>query len=149
MSRNYEDTLLKIKGITSDIPYTIANLANISAILFEDIDSVNWAGFYMIEDGALVLGPFQGKTACIRIEKGRGVCGTAWSEDKLQLVENVHEFAGHIACDGASNSEIVVPIHKNGEVIGVLDIDSYEFSNFDESDAAGLQAVVDYLETIL
>lgn len=147
MNCNYEEMLLKVKGITDDIPYKIANLANISAILFEDMENINWAGFYLVEDGQLVLAPFQGKSACIKIKKGRGVCGTAWEEDKLQLVKNVHEFPGHIACDCASNSEIVIPLHKGNEVVGVLDIDSFELSNFNEDDAKGLQAIVDYMES--
>lgn len=143
----YEEMLVKIKGITGNIPYRIANLANISAILFENMDNVNWAGFYLVEDGELILGPFQGKSACIRIKKGRGVCGTAWEEDKLQLVKDVHEFPGHIACDCASNSEIVLPLHVGGEVVGVLDIDSYKLANFDEEAARGLQGIVDYMES--
>ena len=147
MKCGYKELLMKIQGITEDIPYKIANLANISAILFENMDNINWAGFYLVEDGQLVLGPFQGKSACIVIKKGRGVCGTAWEENKLQLVENVHEFKGHIACDGASNSEIVIPLHCNGEVVGVLDIDSYKLANFSEEDAIGLQAIVDYMES--
>lgn len=147
MKCGYKELLMKIQGITEDIPYKIANLANISAILFENMDNINWAGFYLVEDGQLVLGPFQGKSACIVIKKGRGVCGTAWEENKLQLVENVHEFKGHIACDGASNSEIVIPLHCNGEVVGVLDIDSYKLANFSDEDATGLQAIVDYMES--
>lgn len=147
MTCSYDEMLIKIKGITGSIPYKIANLANISAVLFECMDNINWAGFYLVEDGELILGPFQGKSACIKIKKGRGVCGTAWEEDKLQLVENVHEFKGHIACDCASNSEIVIPLHVNGEVVGVLDIDSYKLANFSSEDAEGLQAIVDYMET--
>lgn len=146
MACNYEEVLLKVKGITEDIPYKIANLANISAILFENMENINWAGFYLVEDGELILGPFQGKSACIRIKKGRGVCGTAWEENKMQLVENVHEFPGHIACDCASNSEIVFPFHKEGEVVGVLDIDSFKLNNFNDEDVAGLQRLIDYIE---
>jgi len=146
MACNYEEVLLKVKGITEDIPYKIANLANISAILFENMENINWAGFYLVEDGELILGPFQGKSACIRIKKGRGVCGTAWEENKMQLVENVHEFPGHIACDCASNSEIVFPLHKEGEVVGVLDIDSFKLNNFNDEDVAGLQRLIDYIE---
>ena len=147
MKCGYKELLMKIQGITENIPYKIANLANISAILFENMDNINWVGFYLVEDGQLVLGPFQGKSACIVIKKGRGVCGTAWEENKFQLVENVHEFKGHIACDGASNSEIVIPLHCNGEVVGVLDIDSYKLANFSDEDAIGLQAIVDYMES--
>lgn len=147
MNVDYSELLLKVKGITGTVPYRIANYANISAVLFEHLENINWAGFYFVEDGELTLGPFQGKSACIRIKKGKGVCGTAWEEDKLQLVENVHEFKGHIACDCASNSEIVIPLHKDGEVVGVLDIDSFELSNFTAEDAKGLQAIADYMES--
>ena len=107
-------------AITEGIPYETANLANASALLWEHLPDLNWAGFYKMTDGKLVLGPFQGKTACIEIEIGRGVCGTAVAEDKTQLVYDVHKFPGHIACDCASNSEIVVPIRVNGKIWGVL-----------------------------
>lgn len=148
MSCGYNDILMKVKGITGDIPYKIANLANISAILYENLENINWAGFYLVEDGQLILGPFQGKSACIKIRKGKGVCGTAWEEDRLQLVNDVHEFKGHIACDCASNSEIVIPLHKDGEIVGVLDIDSYKLSNFTQEDAEGLQTIVNYMESM-
>ncbi|MBQ5323092.1 MAG: GAF domain-containing protein, partial [Oscillospiraceae bacterium] len=111
-------------SITEGVPYETANLANASALLWEHLPDLNWAGFYKMTDGKLVLGPFQGKTACIEIEIGRGVCGTAVAENKTQLVYDVHQFPGHIACDCASNSEIVVPIQVNGKIWGVLDIDS-------------------------
>ena len=139
----------QLKALTQGIPYKIANLANASALLWEHLDRINWAGFYMMEDGALVLGPFQGKTACIRIPVGKGVCGTAAAENATQLVPDVHLFPGHIACDCASNSEIVVPIRKNGKVIGVLDIDSPEKDRFTREDQAGLEAFVTILETVL
>ena len=113
------------------------------------MDGINWVGFYKMEDGALVLGPFQGKPACIRIAVGRGVCGTAVAEDRVQLVYNVHDFPGHIACDSASNSEIVLPIHVNGKIWGVLDIDSPEIGRFTEEDKMGLLKVTAIIEKIL
>ena len=139
----------QLKALTEGIPYKTANLANASALLWEHLDRINWAGFYMMEDDALVLGPFQGKTACIRIPVGKGVCGTAVAEDTTQLVPDVHLFPGHIACDCASNSEIVVPLRKSGEVIGVLDIDSPEKNRFTQADQAGLEAFVEILEQVL
>lgn len=139
----------QLRALTEDVPYEIANLANASALLWETLPDINWAGFYKMEGGALVLHPFQGKPACIRIAVGKGVCGTAVAEDKTQLVPDVHRFPGHIACDGASNSEIVVPIHVNGEVWGVLDIDSPLFDRFSLADQAGLEEFVKVLETIL
>lgn len=139
----------QLKALTEGIPYKIANLANASALLWQHLDNINWAGFYMMEDGALVLGPFQGKTACIRIPVGKGVCGTAVAEDATQRVADVHLFPGHIACDCASNSEIVVPIRKDGAVIGVLDIDSPVKNRFTEEDEIGLEAFVGILENIL
>ena len=139
----------QLRALTEDVPYEIANLSNASALLWETLPDINWAGFYKMEGGALVLHPFQGKPACIRIAVGKGVCGTAVAEDKTQLVPDVHRFPGHIACDGASNSEIVVPIHVNGEVWGVLDIDSPLFDRFSLADQAGLEEFVKVLETIL
>ena len=126
--------------------YFIPALSNASALLWESLDDINWAGFYIVRDGQLILGPFQGKIACIHIQKGRGVCGTAWEKDELQLVPNVHEFPGHIACDSASNSEIVVPIHKDGEVVAVLDIDSPLFSRFSLEDCEGLSRISSVIE---
>ena len=146
---DYKALNSQLKALTEGIPYQIANLANASALLWEHLDCVNWAGFYMMEDGALVLGPFQGKTACIRIPVGKGVCGTAVAENATQRVEDVHLFPGHIACDCASNSEIVVPIRKNGEIIGVLDIDSSVKNRFTAEDQAGLEAFVAILENAL
>lgn len=124
----------------------IANLSNISAIIKFYLDRCNWAGFYLMKDGELVLGPFQGLPACIRIPLGKGVCGNAAAEKKVLRVDNVHEFPGHIACDGASNSEIVIPIIKDGEVYGVLDIDSPEFSRFTEVEEKYLTEIVKYIE---
>lgn len=146
---NYEILCAQLSALTEDVPYEIANLANASALLWQEIPDINWAGFYKMEDGGLVLGPFQGKPACIRIPVGRGVCGTAVAEDKTQLVSDVHQFPGHIACDGASNSEIVVPIHVNGRIWGVLDIDSPYFGRFTEEDKEGLEKFVEILETVL
>lgn len=120
-------------------------LSNCSALLWENLEDINWAGFYIVRDDILVLGPFQGKLACIHIKKGKGVCGTAWDTDETQLVENVHEFPGHIACDSASNSEIVVPIRKDGRVIAVMDNDSPSFGRFSQEDAKGLEQLAGIL----
>lgn len=124
----------------------IANLANASALLNTFLTDINWVGFYVMKDGELVLGPFQGLPACVRIPVGRGVCGTAVSKNETMLIDDVHAFPGHIACDAASNSEIVVPIRKNNEVIGVLDIDSPLKSRFTTEDQAGLEKFVAVLE---
>ncbi len=146
---DYKELVGRLAALTDGVPHLIANLSNASALLFESLPDINWAGFYLCENGKLILGPFQGKPACIEIEKGRGVCGTALALDKLQLVYDVHEFPGHIACDPSSRSEIVIPIHKNGEVFGVLDIDSQLKHRFTEDDAAGLSAFVSQIERIL
>jgi len=122
-------------------------LSNASAILGEGMDRINWVGFYLMDRGSLLVGPFQGRVACVRIEVGRGVCGTAVQQGRTMLVEDVHAFPGHIACDSASRSEVVVPIRSNGEIVGVLDIDSPETGRFQESDARGLEAVVKVLES--
>jgi L-methionine (R)-S-oxide reductase len=116
----------------------IANAANFAALLFHTLPDLNWAGFYLYKDGELVLGPFQGQPACVRIALGKGVCGTAAARRETVLVDNVHEFPGHIACDSASNSEIVVPLLKEDRLIGVLDLDSPSFARFNEDDARGL-----------
>ena len=113
---NYKLAAMRIAAKTEGVVHEVANLANASALLWEYMADINWVGFYKMTDGALVLGPFQGKPACIRIPVGRGVCGTAVAEDKIQLVYDVHDFPGHIACDCASNSEIVLPIHVKGEI---------------------------------
>ncbi len=136
----------KLEALIEGVPHLISNLANASALLYEELPELNWAGFYLLEGEKLVLGPFQGKTACIEIPLGHGVCGTAAQQDKTQLVPNVHEFPGHIACDGASNSEIVIPLHVNGRFFGVLDIDSPKFSRFSEEDREGLEAFARILE---
>ncbi len=136
----------QLAAMVEDIPHKIANLANASALLYDNLEDLNWAGFYLMENGSLILGPFQGKTACVEIEVGKGVCGTAAAENETQLVADVHQFPGHIACDCASNSEIVVPIRKDGRVIGVLDIDSPLFDRFTPEDQTGLEAFVRILE---
>ena len=146
---DYKELILQLKALTEGVPYPTANLANASALLWQHLENINWAGFYIMEQGALVLGPFQGKPACIRIPAGKGVCGTAVAEDRTQLVTDVHQFPGHIACDGASNSEIVVPIRKDGQVWGVLDIDSPLFGRFTTDDREGLENFVKALETAL
>ena len=138
-----------LSALTEGVPYVIANLANTAALLWERMEGLNWAGFYMLTDGALVLGPFQGKTACIRIPLGRGVCGTAAEQGRTQLVENVHDFPGHIACDSASNSEIVIPLHNTaGDSVAVLDIDSPHFARFTGADRKGLEAVAREIEKV-
>ena len=124
---NYEDLSQRIRALTEEVPYLTANLANTSALLWQMLPDLNWAGFYQLTDGALVLGPFQGRPACIRIPVGKGVCGGAVKEGKTLRVENVHAFPGHIACDSASNSEIVIPLWKMGKIWGVLDLDSPHF----------------------
>ncbi len=142
--KRLNDTL---KSLTEGVPYRIANLANASALLYEALDNINWAGFYLLErENLLVLGPFQGKTACIEIPVGKGVCGTAVAENRILRVDNVHEFPGHIACDSASRSEIVLPVRKDGKIIGVLDIESPLFDRFSKEDEEGLAAFVDVLE---
>ena len=136
----------QIRALTEGECSVVANLANASALLADALEHVNWAGFYLMSGGELLLGPFQGKPACIRIPVGKGVCGTAVSEKKTQLVEDVHAFPGHIACDAASASEIVVPLFFGDAVVGVLDIDSPEKARFDEADRAGLEAFARVLE---
>jgi GAF domain-containing protein len=123
----------------------IANLANASSLLFYALPDLNWAGFYLMRDDELVVGPFQGRTACVRIALGKGVCGTAAARLQTVIVPNVHEFPGHIACDSASNSEIVTPLIRRGELLGVLDVDSPKLARFDEEDRAGLERFVKVL----
>lgn len=136
----------QLRALTQQVPHRIANLANASALLFQTLEDLNWAGFYLMEDGKLVLGPFQGKTACIEIPLGKGVCGTAAATGESQRVKDVHQFPGHIACDGASNSELVIPIRKNGVVVGVLDLDSPNIGRFEKADQEGLEDFVRVLE---
>ncbi len=146
---DYRILCAQLSALTEAVPYETANLANASALLWQHLQDINWAGFYKMVDGQLVLGPFQGKPACTLIPVGKGVCGTAVAEGKTQLVPDVHKFPGHIACDGASNSEIVVPVWVMGEIWGVLDIDSPVFNRFSETDREGLEAFVRILEQIL
>ena len=142
----------QLKALTDGECHIIPNLANASTLLFHALKNINWVGFYIVETDEttskeyLLLGPFQGKTACIRIPNGRGVCGTALATDEIQLVKDVHQFPGHIACDSTSNSEIVLPIHKNDKVVAVLDIDSPILNRFDEEDKEGLLSLVQILE---
>ena len=149
MEPNYTRICQRLRVLTENIPYETANLANASSLLWQNLEDINWAGFYKSMDGMLVLGPFQGKPACVKIPMGKGVCGTAAQHNAMQLVDNVHEFPGHIACDGASNSEIVIPLHVKGALWGVLDIDSPLFSRFTPEDAAGLLRFAQTLEEIL
>ena len=138
---DYEALCMKLTGLLDGVPHRIANLANASALIYESLEDLNWAGFYLLEGETLVLGPFQGKPACIEIPLGRGVCGTAAQTGQTQLVPDVHLFPGHIACDSASNSEIVVPLRVDGKVVGVLDLDSPWPGRFTVEDQAGLEAV--------
>ncbi|MGM7702347.1 GAF domain-containing protein [Pseudalkalibacillus sp. Hm43] len=142
---NYQMVIKQLKALLEGEKNLIANLSNASALLNQFLKEVNWVGFYLMDDGELVLGPFQGLPACVRIPVGKGVCGTAVQEKKTMLVEDVHQFPGHIACDAASRSEIVVPIVKDGTVIGVLDIDSPVTSRFDEVDQKYLEQFVEEL----
>jgi GAF domain-containing protein len=151
MNKNelYQDLYQQVDALTSDEPDIIANMANISALLFEHLPQVNWVGFYRLINDELVLGPFQGKVACIRIPVGTGVCGTAVSQSNTQRISDVHSFDGHIACDATTNSEIVIPVKMNNEVIAVLDIDSTKYSNFDENDQEGLEKIINLFENIM
>ena len=138
---DYEALCMKLTALLDGVPHRIANLANASALIHESLEDLNWAGFYLLEGETLVLGPFQGRPACIEIPMGRGVCGTAAQTGQTQLVPDVHLFPGHIACDSASNSEIVVPLRIDGKVAGVLDLDSPWPGRFTVEDQAGLEAV--------
>ncbi len=138
----YADLIAAADAITRDESDAIANMANVAALIWQFLPDLNWAGFYRMVGDELVLGPFQGKAACIRIPLGRGVCGTAAASGKTQLVEDVHAFPGHIACDAASAAEIVIPVALNGQVVAVLDLDSPTTGRFDAADQAGLEALV-------
>ena len=137
----YDDLARSLTALLSGERDWIANLANTAALLYNELADINWAGFYLLKDGELVLGPFQGKPACVRIAMGKGVCGTAAQRRESVVVPNVREFAGHIACDSASNSELVVPLMWRDEVVGVLDIDSPQFDRFDDEDRGGLEKI--------
>ena len=146
---DYKTMLAQLDALVRDVPHSVANYANASALLMESLEDINWAGFYFLEGETLVLGPFQGRTACIEIPLGRGVCGTAAAKDETQLVYDVHQFPGHIACDSASNSEIVVPLRRDGRVYGVLDIDSPLIGRFRQDDREGLEAFARLLEELV
>lgn len=139
LKTDYELLIKQAGAITEDVPHLTANLANLSALIWQTLDDINWAGFYLVDGDKLILGPFQGNVACVEIALGKGVCGTAAQQDATQLVPDVHRFKGHIACDSASRSEIVVPLHRDGRVVGVLDIDSPTLSRFTQDDKEGLE----------
>ena len=143
---DYQLLRKQLAALLEEETFFVSALSNASALLKETLTDINWAGFYLMREGALVLGPFQGKPACIHIAVGKGVCGTAVQKDQTMLVSDVHEFVGHIACDSASNSEIVVPIHKNGTIVGVLDIDSPIKNRFTKEDQEGLEMFVKEIE---
>jgi GAF domain-containing protein len=143
---DYEALIAQADALTNGVPHRISNLANVSALIFDAMDDLNWAGFYLLEGETLILGPFQGKPACIEIPVSRGVCGAAVREDRSQLVPDVYAFAGHIACDSASRSELVVPLRKGGAVIGVLDLDSPSPARFTEADRTGMERLARVLE---
>ena len=145
----YEIILKQVDAIISDESDVIANMANISALLFESLNDVNWVGFYRVISQELVLGPFQGKVACIRIPLGKGVCGTAVTEAKTIRVADVHQFSGHIACDANSNSEIVIPITINNEIIAILDVDSPKYERFDQDDQTGLENIINVFQNTI
>ena len=141
MNRYYLELSAKLTALMEGVPYQTANLANAAALLWQELEDINWVGFYQLHQSKLVLGPFQGKPACIEIPVGKGVCGRAAAENKVQRVEDVHAFPGHIACDSASNSEIVLPLYCRGEIWGVLDIDSPSLGRFTREDAQGLEEI--------
>jgi GAF domain-containing protein len=145
----YKDLALALEGLMAGETDAVANMANAAAAIFETLPDVNWAGFYRNVDGELVLGPFQGRPACIRIKFGEGVCGAAAASRQVQRVEDVHAFPGHIACDSASNSEIVLPLVRDGELLGVLDIDSPNIGRFTDEDEAGLRPIAELLSKVL
>lgn len=141
MKEFYSELTAQLLALTEGVPYLTANLANTAALLWQNLPDINWVGFYQLQGDQLILGPFQGKPACIQIPVGKGVCGRAVAENRLQRVENVHNFPGHIGCDSASNSEIVLPLYCRGKIWGVLDIDSPSLNRFSSEDEAGLAAV--------
>ena len=146
---NYSLISKEIEALTSDVANLISNLSNVSALLSMELDNINWVGFYLLNENELALGPFQGKPACVTIPIGKGVCGTAVSTDSLQLVKNVHDFPGHIACDSSSRSELVMPLHdESGRVIAVLDIDSPTTGRFTDADGEGILLLQPVLENI-
>lgn len=142
---NYREMCTQLKGLIEDEPDALANLSNSAALLWYCMRDINWAGFYLLKEGQLVLGPFQGKPACVRIAMGNGVCGTAAESREAIVVQDVHLFPGHIACDAASASEVVIPIIRKGRLVGVLDIDSPFKERFDNEDRQGLEAFAEIL----
>ena len=146
---DYSLLIQQADALIADEPDALANIANLCALLYQELEAVNWAGLYVLRDGELVLGPFQGLAACVRIPVGNGVCGTAAATGKVQRVEDVHAFPGHIACDAASNSEIVVPLYRGETVIGVLDIDSPVTDRFSAADETGIVALARLFERVL
>ena len=146
---DYRSLTKSLSALTDGVKNRISNLANASALLMQSLKDINWAGFYLLEEDVLQLGPFQGKPACISIPMGKGVCGTAAIRDEVLVVPDVHSFEGHIACDPDSASEIVVPLHKNGEVIGLLDIDSPVKNRFSNEDKLGLWMFAKALEAVI
>ena len=149
MASDYSTLCRDLVALVDGVPHPIANLANAAALLWQELEDLNWAGFYLSEGDRLVLGPFQGKPACIEIPYGKGVCGTAAEKQEAVVVEDVHEFPGHIACDEASRSEIVIPMTRNGVVFAVLDLDSPTVGRFTQADRAGLEVFVRVLEKAL
>lgn len=146
---DYSTLCRDLVALVDGVPHPIANLANAAALLWQELEDLNWAGFYLSEGDRLVLGPFQGKPACIEIPYGKGVCGTAAEKQEAVVVEDVHDFPGHIACDEASRSEIVIPMTRNGVVFAVLDLDSPTVGRFTQADRAGLEVFVRVLEKAL
>jgi len=146
---NYDLLNEQLRELSRDIDYDITILANASSLIYGALDRLNWCGFYLLQDGCLKLGPFQGKPACTKIAVGRGVCGTAIERDRTVVVPDVHKFPGHIACDSASNSEIVIPLHRDGALYAVLDIDSPVFDRFSPEDSAGLERLARTIEEAL
>jgi L-methionine (R)-S-oxide reductase len=145
----YAELRTAAQGLVADEVDAIANMANLAALIWQYLPRLNWAGFYRVVDGGLILGPFIGKPACIRIAAGQGVCGTALAQGTTQLVTDVHNFPGHIACDAASRSELVVPIWRNGAVIAVMDLDSPELARFDAQDAAGIEELAGLIAGVI
>ena len=144
---DYNALCRQVEGLIRNVPHPVANLANAAALLWQTLPKINWAGFYLLQGDRLVLGPFQGKPACIEIALGRGVCGTAAAQNRTLLVPDVHAFAGHIACDADSRSEVVIPLRRQGRVVGVMDIDSPLPDRFTQADQEGLEAFARTLET--
>ncbi len=146
---DYEMLCGQVREMILADPWYVSALSNVSALLYDTLPGLNWVGFYLLRGSRLVVGPFQGKPACVHIPVGKGVCGTAVEKDEIQNVPDVHQFPGHIACDSASNSEIVLPLHRNGRPAAVLDIDSTAFSRFSAEDEAGLSKIAEIIEKLV